>query len=151
MPPPDDRPYNWRDDYDEQPPSRQGTSPVLIIVLVLGGLFMLGVLACGAFAFIGWRAAPVPQQGPPVAVQADPLKGAKGMTRVYTRQEFRDLVMGKTQSEVIAAVGKPDSTQDDGLGVNWYYYNRTTDPVAGKIDGSAQVVFKGGRVTAVNY
>lgn len=69
----------------------------------------------------------------------------------WTRAEFTALVEGKTTGQVIAAVGKPDSTGQTGFGDIWYYNGRTRDTVSGKVDFMAQVVFTGGKVSAVNY
>lgn len=69
---------------------------------------------------------------------------------VYTRDEFRKLVVGKTPDEVIAAVGKPDDTSESGS-VSWTYMYRTKDPITGKTDVSAIVVFEDGRVDRVRY
>jgi hypothetical protein len=150
MPPPDRR-YDWRDDYDEQP-RRSGTSPGLILALVLGGLLLL-VVGCGAvFLFRYWATAIPPANATaPVVVQADPAKGAKGITRVYTRQEFRDLVMGKVQDEVIAAVGKPDETSEDGDVVRWTYGGRVRDPGPGQPAATPVVVFREGKAAEVQY
>jgi hypothetical protein len=86
-----------------------------------------------------------------VTVGADKDSSEK---KVYTREEFRQLVMDKTPEEVIAAVGRPDSTQDPPgtLGVqHWYYKARTFDPVSNKTDRIAQVTFQGGIVSSVSY
>lgn len=68
----------------------------------------------------------------------------------YTRAEFSRLATGKTAGQMIDTFGKPDSTQEFG-GHWWYYYKITTDPVTGKVDNSAQVVFQDGVVVGVNY
>jgi hypothetical protein len=70
---------------------------------------------------------------------------------VYLRDEFGKLVQGKTQEEVLKAVGKPDRTQSAGDRVYWYYNKITKDPVKNKIDSRAQVLFQGGRVASVSY
>jgi hypothetical protein len=68
------------------------------------------------------------------------------------RAKFRESVVGKTPDEVIAAAGKPDSTSESGRGTaNWYYQERTVDPVTEKLDGRVQVVFEDGRVSQVNF
>lgn len=68
---------------------------------------------------------------------------------VMGREEFKKAVMGKTAAEVLAAVGKPDQT-DEGSTTSWYYRDRTVDPVTGKTDALTQVNFdKGGRVEDV--
>jgi hypothetical protein len=148
MPPPDRRRYDERDDYDDQP-RRRGMSPAAI---VLGGVCALGLLACGGLCFLGWMAAPIPPAAPPpVVVQADPAKGAKGMTRVYTRQEFRDLVTGKTPDEVTRAVGRPDETSEDGDAIRWTYRGRVQDPGPGQPAAAPVVVFREGKVAEVQY
>jgi len=148
VPPPDRRRYDERDDYDDQPRRRPGLSPVLIVLLVFGGLGVLGTLACCGFWLFSWSA-PRPMGGP-AAVQVNGPARAGGTTRVYTRQEFRELVVGKTEAEVIEAVGKPDSTTD-GDGAVWTYRNRTKDPATGETDPRASVHFQGGKAAQVNY
>ena len=68
--------------------------------------------------------------------------------RVYTREEFKALVLGKTEAEVIEAVGRPDRT--DGAGM-WVYRNRTRDLVTGKTDGTIRVFFREGKVSSVMF
>lgn len=75
---------------------------------------------------------------------------------VYDREEFRDLLLGKSPDEVLAAVGRPESTQDTrhafvGHQQNWYYRNVTRDPVTGEVDRSVQVNFRNGVVVSVNF
>ncbi|HKB00996.1 MAG TPA: hypothetical protein VKD90_02200 [Gemmataceae bacterium] len=69
----------------------------------------------------------------------------------YTREKFRELVIGKTPDEVIAAVGKPDRTVESGTAVFWYYDARTTNPATGKTDKKAQVVIRYGKAAEINY
>jgi outer membrane protein assembly factor BamE (lipoprotein component of BamABCDE complex) len=70
----------------------------------------------------------------------------------YTRAEFRELLVGKTPDEVIAAVGKPDDTAEIGGQKVWYYSDRSADPVTGKPDVLANVWFgSDGRVERVSY
>lgn len=71
--------------------------------------------------------------------------------KVYSRDEFRALIMGKSQDEVIKAVGKPEMTQDLSGDVYWNFSNVTRDSVTGEVDGNVQVVFEKGRVVRVNY
>jgi hypothetical protein len=70
---------------------------------------------------------------------------------IYSRDEFKDLLMGKTAGEVIAAVGEPFRTSEDSDTAYWHYRRRTRDPITGKIDSDVQVVFRDERVVAVNY
>lgn len=81
--------------------------------------------------------------------------GATGRTteekRVYLRDTFRHLVYMKSQEEVLKAVGKPDTTQETGGMVIWYYKGITKDPITEKIDYHVQLVFESGKVLRVNY
>ena len=71
--------------------------------------------------------------------------------KVYTRDEFRAAVMGKTQSEVIALLGKPDRTSEDtGSGPEWLYYDIRRDPLTGKLDQFTTVRFLHGRVVEIH-
>ena len=84
-----------------------------------------------------------------VAVFAPPRPPAG--PAVYDRDEFRSLLVGKTEAEVLDLVGRPDSTQDAAAGRAWYYDRRTRDPVTGKTDARVQVLFAGDRVASVNF
>lgn len=77
--------------------------------------------------------------------------GSSAEPKVWLREEFRQAILGKTPEQVIAAVGKPDSTQDSSGDQSWYYRKRTKDPVTGKLDSVAQVIFERGVVVRVNY
>ncbi len=70
---------------------------------------------------------------------------------VYIRADFSQRVMGKTEADVLAAVGRPAKTAADSDASYWHYRHRTTDPVSGTTDADAQVVFRGGRVVDVSY
>jgi outer membrane protein assembly factor BamE (lipoprotein component of BamABCDE complex) len=70
---------------------------------------------------------------------------------VYTRDEFKQLILGKTEDEVLQALGKPRSTSQKENVQYWHYANRTMDPLTKKIDSDAQVVLENGRVRAINY
>lgn len=70
--------------------------------------------------------------------------------RVYTREEFRELVEGKSEAGVLEAVGRPDDTSDLGSVRFWHYHRTTRDTITGKIDSIAQVEFRR-NVASVNY
>lgn len=141
------------DDYGERPhPRRPGMSPAVIVLVVLGGVCLLGLVACAGIAFLGRMAGPGAQAPPAaVVVQAEPVKGAKGTTRVYSRQEFLDLVRGKTPREVRTLLGPPKKESESPKRVVWYYQERTTDPATTELDREAQVVFENDRVVRVDY
>jgi len=71
--------------------------------------------------------------------------------KTYSREEFKALVMGKTEKEVIDALGKPDRTSPGEFGTYWYYEEKTVDPINGKVDRHAQIVFRNGIVEKVSY
>ncbi len=81
-----------------------------------------------------------------VAAQADPS------TKVYTRDEFKTMVDGKTPNEVIEAIGRPNSTNDTSLGnpYRWHYYNKVLNPVTQKYD-TGIVQFEDGRANSVQW
>ncbi len=71
--------------------------------------------------------------------------------RKYTRDEFKRLVIGRTRDEVIELLGKPKATQQVGEVDHWDYPGRTTDPVTGKTDHNAEVLFDGARASEVSF
>ncbi len=77
--------------------------------------------------------------------------GKQPVRKTYTRDQFRQLVIGKTPDEVIKAVGKPDRTQDFAGTRAWYYDRITTDPITGKVDRTSQVIFEQGVADRVTY
>lgn len=112
-------------------PARRRKPPVPVWLIVLAGCLAVAVpvaVGVGAVALAVWSA-----------------------PATYERGEFRKLVMGKKADDVIRAVGRPDQTQDSDRDQYWYYRERTYDRVTGNLDFSAQVVFRDGRVVAVNY
>ena len=70
---------------------------------------------------------------------------------LYSRTAFRNLILGATPSEVLAAVGKPESTVDQTRVQYWFYRERTKDIVTDNIDSSATVEFRNGVVENVTY
>src|SRR5262245_38761349 len=130
------------------PPHRTRTTnaPAVILAIVLG-VGMLSAVVCGGVLLFAWRSVPAapPQPvpaNPGVVNNADPsLPVAKpGARRLYMRQEFKNLVMGKTAEGVLAAVGKPDATTENGT-QTWIYRRATRDPFTGKVDGAVYVDF----------
>jgi hypothetical protein len=104
----------------------------------LGCLVTLGVEATVLFAFFPGE----PDRGRP-----QPDRGLAA----YSRADLAALLTGKTEAEVLDAVGKPDGTSEDSQATYWHYRNRTRDPVTGATDSDVQVVFEKGRVAALNY
>jgi outer membrane protein assembly factor BamE (lipoprotein component of BamABCDE complex) len=102
------------------------------------GLVAAAVLAAGA-AFMYWQGRS--------EVQAQ----AASAPTVYLRDDFTASVLGKSEDQVLEAVGKPDLTSEDAQATYWHYRSRTRNPTTGRIDSDVQVVFERGHVTALNY
>ncbi|UJB72313.1 hypothetical protein HRE53_27345 (plasmid) [Acaryochloris sp. 'Moss Beach'] len=75
---------------------------------------------------------------------------AKQRPEVINRKDFRNRVMGKTEQEVLQAVGRPSSTSDLSTLVFWRYVGIVKDEISGNI-GGAKVQFKNGVVTKVSF
>lgn len=113
----------------------------------LGCVAGVGVLIAGAIGVVIFISA--------IGKNAKNHDAANGIAsperKIYTRAEFKKIVVGKTPDEVLKAVGKPTSTQENGDRITWYYDDVTRDPVTEKLDVSVQLVFEFGRVARVNY
>jgi hypothetical protein len=70
----------------------------------------------------------------------------KNTATALLRNDLEATVIGKTPDEVIAAIGRPNSTQHLTQMDIWSYNNLTKDPISGKLDRTTQVVFENGRV-----
>ncbi len=106
-----------------------------VLVAGLAGLMSGGVLGCVG----GYQAAKV-------------RSGEAGPTgkQVYSREEFRAAVMGKTPEQILKLLGRPDQTSEDtGSGSEWVYYDRRRDPLTGKLDELTFITFLNGRVIEV--
>lgn len=66
--------------------------------------------------------------------------------KTYKRDELEKSLVGKTEDEVIALIGKPTKT-GDGL---WTYKELTTDPITNKQDADTWVYFRDGKVSRVS-
>ena len=70
----------------------------------------------------------------------------------YNRDELRNLIIGKTQNQVIEIIRKPERTSDIATGHQlWYYNGISYDSVTDKVDYNVQVVFLNGRCILVNF
>jgi hypothetical protein len=146
------------DDFHDRPRPDRGGNPVLIVLVIAGGVLLLIVLGCAGHWFVGSRAAnqAVQQAEADAKVEAGLLKGADGKVgdakKVYTRDEWTKLVTGKTPAELIAVVGRPNSTTDnpDNTPRRWMYWNRVMNPATGKA-GSAWLEFEDGKVVRIEW
>ena len=73
--------------------------------------------------------------------------------KIYFRSEFKDLVLGKSKAQVIANVGRPDSTSEssDSRKSYWNYKRRTMDVISNTIDSVVIVAFEFGVASAINH
>ncbi len=71
----------------------------------------------------------------------------------YSRDEFQDLVLGKTVAAVLDAVGNPDEKKHTDAGTLYYYHRRTYDIRKGpdQPDYRAQVLFKEGKAMVIRF
>ena len=74
------------------------------------------------------------------------------LSKKNTLDEFRRIVMGKTETEVKESVGSPKkiiSKQNTEGKVYWYYVYKTVDPKTEKDIPQTTVVFREGKVIEV--
>src|ERR1700722_14314287 len=139
-----------RYEYEEQETSKK-PSLVLWLGVGWGATVVLGLIAFGALSIFLNRALKEAKEAkeaietreaekskpqlektempkPPVF---NPGKAEPG-TKCYTRDEFRKLVVGKTQDEVLSLLGKPTRTTD-GPFTCWNYSKITIDPISEKV------------------
>lgn len=110
-----------------------------LIAAIIGGALVVVVGLPLAFVVVcaGLAAVNTPQ----------PRPGEK----VWTRQEFENLVIGKKTDEVLKLVGQPEDTSKSGKTSMWTYRRRTRDTVTGKLDGSAFIHFDSDVATSVGF
>jgi hypothetical protein len=137
-----------RDEYDDdeddrgrRPAKRGGVPPALVVLLAIGGgfLFLAIAVGVGALMLAGRTVETRPTQTEPA-------------NKLYTRDEFRKLLMGKTAEEVIQLIGKPKSTSDTpDRNPMWLYRGITYDPLAKNTDISTYVYFRRGVVDDIRF
>lgn len=124
--------------------STSGNSIALWLILgVVGGILLLcgGATAIGLYiVYAGAKA---------VTEVASSMKKEEESKAKWSREEFKTMVVGLTEDEVIQKVGKPDRTSESAGIRYWSYHGITRDPVADKIDPLVVVWFKDGKVDRV--
>jgi hypothetical protein len=65
--------------------------------------------------------------------------------RIYSRDDFTTAVMGKSEQEVLTAVGKPSSIkEDDAEHATWTYSGQTFDLTnQNRVDSKTTVILQG--------
>lgn len=88
-----------------------------------------------------------PKSSSPSGSNPKETKGASDKpAKKYTRKEFKQMLIGKSEADVVRLIGKPDSTHDQGPRTFWYYPSLTYDPISGKDDDKSMVEVSGGVV-----
>lgn len=147
------------DDRDGPDPRRSGGgSSVLIVLLLVGGLFV--VLAIVAVVGLGFlvMARTTEREHAEMRMVAEEQRAimesenrAVSASRIYTREDFKTVVTGKTEQEVENTLGKPTRIVQDGPTSHWEYDQRTFEATTGATDPTVKVTFEFGRVTGVTY
>ena len=113
---------------------------VAVVPAWVWGLVAVGVVLCGGF---------VVAVGAAVAMSgANP---AQVQSKRYTREEFKQLVVGKDEAEVIGLLGRPGYTGETSEFSTWHYDKVSTDPISGKVDYTTTLWFYRGKVTKVTF
>lgn len=124
---------------------------LLIPAIAVSSIFIFRSQFEPLISGLGSRFNPQQQRSPKASKQISPVdNGNSQRPNVILREDFRNMVMGKTQQEVIRAVGRPDNTNDLGSLVFWHYDMGAKDPASGKID-DVTVIFQKDVVIEVNF
>ncbi len=88
------------------------------------------------------------------AAQQQEKRAASNQVRAnrnLPRDQFRSLVMGLNPDALIAAIGRPDDTQENAGETYWYYRNVAVDPVTGRPSAQVQIIWGNNVVREVNF
>ncbi|VTR92147.1 unnamed protein product [Gemmata massiliana] len=77
------------------------------------------------------------------------VKDAQKDKKVYSREDFDRLVVGKSREDVVSAAGTPDSVVEKGGETIWHYKGITRDTATNTIDDTTQVILEGGLVVRI--
>jgi hypothetical protein len=136
------------DDHDPRPAESGPRFGSAVALFGLGGLLVLVSGGAAAFVLImGDATEPAIATGAP---GVDAVADARPR-RMYTRQEFRELVVGKTRAEVAAALGGQKYGVQTGPPEVWHCATVTVDPRTGRPDFDAAVVFERDTATDVLF
>jgi outer membrane protein assembly factor BamE (lipoprotein component of BamABCDE complex) len=70
-------------------------------------------------------------------------------SKLLDRDVFKKLVIGKTKTQILDLLGKPEETSEIGPYEYWNYKTRTKDSVTDKVDGTVVLAFQDDKVTMV--
>lgn len=110
-------------------------------ILAVGTAVLIGILALVfSYSALFGRSASAASEQP------------ENVREPIPRRQFSILVYDKNQGDVIRTMGKPDATSEHQGIPFWYYGRRTYDPITGKVDAQATLMFGDGtHVTSVDY
>jgi hypothetical protein len=120
-----------------------GWAMVLLMALTIGTVVLIG----GAIAMFATRSA----HDERAVAQANLTATRAAANRIYTRIEFKGLVLGSIPEDVKVTIGPPSFTLEEGMWSTWHYHNLTRDSITGAVDPITTVLFDKGVVIAVNF
>ena len=149
------------DDFGDYSPPKPRSNTLMYVVLSVFGVLLLTCIGAPLALTLMWRdmerrdeqaRIEIGRKAEAEAEAHAKAEAAERKAKVYPRDEFRDLVTGKTESEVIDQMGPPDRKEDKGPeNLTYFYDKKTTDPATSKTDATTAVKFKFGRVDSVRY
>ena len=71
--------------------------------------------------------------------------------KAFRREKFEELVLGKTEEEVVKVAGKPDKKIEGTTEPHWLYYDTTKETETTNLDLFVSIYFKNGVVDRVDY
>ncbi len=98
------------------------------LVLIAGVLLGVGIAVWGGIVSLAGKA-------------VNTVTNAPAKKPTMTREELRPAIIGKTEDEVTAVLGKPRTTSVVNGSGTWRYNNICYDAITGKSDKETSVVF----------
>lgn len=149
------REWDDGDDFNASPPQRKNRSNGLVIGLLVAGGIVVLLVAIGVVGLVSWLHEPPNAMDGPVAMAVDhqpaPALMKEEVRRTFTRDDFTQLVMGRSRDEVVAAVGRqPDTRIERGNELYWSYHSTIRDP-GDERASVALVDFRDGKVIKVRF
>jgi hypothetical protein len=136
--------------YDDEPPPRPHWP---LGLAVAGAVLFLALGVVGLIALVanvgGGKAAP----GGSVKAPAGAGTSSSGLP---TRKELERRLVGRSATEVLKLMGRPDDTNKAGNSPYWHYRSSggvCVDPISGQVDRKITVwfTFEGGPVDRITY
>jgi hypothetical protein len=124
----DDRPDRWYDRGAEPSPAkRSGLSPVAIVLIVVGGLCLVGVLACGGVMYLGYRRATEERMAAEAMMrEADLAERVRAEEKA--REEASDKAVSQRFAEAFVKTLQENREPDAYQQISPAYRAKTTEP-----------------------